>query len=284
MKRFLSAGKGYVPNSLTYKLLSPFKRYIQTSSPNKFGWLAYPSWGPKVTGIQVLVALLKSSASCNFSFLRTSCIYLGLFFMCLQAAIANQPDPATDRAAQVAEDLDLYSGEKHMALYQLSGRSNLKPLKISQKVPRNLLIGDPVFNLNSDRVTTADFRGRAVIIDVWATWCGSCISQFPKLDSLRNIFANHLDIYLLNNLYRDSEQKIITFLEEFKQRFPDFNLPLLVGNLDTRALFPGGVLPHYVWIDANGRVKAITGSDDVTSENIERLIAGLSIDAKEKLR
>lgn len=162
--------------------------------------------------------------------------------------------------------------------------SQYSKLKIGQKAPRNVLIGDPVFNSERQQISTNDFRRRAVIIDIWATWCGSCIARFQKLDSLQRVYTAHLDFYLLNNLYRDSEEKIETFLSDYKGRFPDFSLPILIGNDDSRALFPGESLPHYIWIDTSGRVKAITGSEAITGPNIERLIAGLSIDVKEKVK
>lgn len=184
-----------------------------------------------------------------------------------------------------AESIISSTQQNHVILNQISDvSSKYSKLQIGHKVPRNVLIGEPVYNSNKKTVSTRDFRRRAVIIDVWATWCGSCINQFPKLDSLQRVYENHLDIYLLNNLYRDSGESIASFHEDFKLRFPEFSLPLIVGNVNSRALFPGKTLPHYIWIDANGRVKAITDGEDVTGANIERLIAGLSVDAKEKLR
>lgn len=228
---------------------------------------------------------IKLSRPCNFLSLRASILYtIGLFFMCLQAATAKEPYPESDRGVLVAGLNTAYNTTIGKPSYQLTGISEFKPLKIGQKLPANVVMGDPVFNADAKQITTRDFRRRAVIIDIWATWCGSCIAQFPKLDSLQQVYANHLNIYLLNNVYRDSENDVESFLTSFLERVPLFSLPLLVGNLNTRVLFPARSLPHYVWIDANGRVKAITGSDDVTGENIERLIAGLSVDAKEKLR
>jgi thiol-disulfide isomerase/thioredoxin len=35
------------------------------------------------------------------------------------------------------------------------------------------------------RLTLADFRGRVVLINLWATWCQPCIREMPSLDRLR---------------------------------------------------------------------------------------------------
>src|SRR5690606_2214384 len=88
---------------------------------------------------------------------RAAILYtIGLFFMCLQAAVAKGTDPAlTDRAVLVASPSQT-----------VETPSQYSKLKIGQKIPTNVLIGDPVFNSERHQITTRDFRRRAVIIDV----------------------------------------------------------------------------------------------------------------------
>ena len=45
-------------------------------------------------------------------------------------------------------------------------------------------------NYNGGRTTLKDFAGKLVYIDVWATWCGPCIQEFPYLKTLVDEFSS----------------------------------------------------------------------------------------------
>ena len=45
-------------------------------------------------------------------------------------------------------------------------------------------------NLEGEEIALADMQGKAVYIDVWATWCGPCIKEIPHLEELQEKYAD----------------------------------------------------------------------------------------------
>lgn len=156
--------------------------------------------------------------------------------------------------------------------------------------PNRLVIGDKVpdlvlsniINYKDSSIRLAQLRGKAVILDFWATYCSACLKEFPKIDSLQRQYSKNLQILLMNAYLKDSETVLANFLKEQKVKLEGFSLPLVKNSNEIHKVFPIKSMPHYIWIGTDGRIKAITRADQVTHSNIERLIAGLSLNLKLK--
>lgn len=44
----------------------------------------------------------------------------------------------------------------------------------------------------------SDFRGRAVLLNLWASWCGPCVEEMPSLDRLQTLMGDKLVVLALN--------------------------------------------------------------------------------------
>lgn len=148
-----------------------------------------------------------------------------------------------------------------------------------------LNIGDPmpdlefsnVINNDGKKIRLSDLRGKAVLLDFWATWCTPCIKSFPKMDSLQMQFKDDLVILPITHEDYETVNKAFTRLENLKIS----KLPLVYStSLDNYFAFR--MIPHVIWINKEGKISAMTDNNPVTSENVSMLVERNKIDLKEK--
>ncbi|RYY59910.1 MAG: DUF3738 domain-containing protein [Chitinophagaceae bacterium] len=106
------------------------------------------------------------------------------------------------------------------------------------------------------------------------------------MDSIQREFGNDLQILLTNvqsEEHGDDEQKIRKSLDlvETRTGLP-LNLPVIANNPWLDQSFPSRSVPQEVWIDSNGVVLAITGSEQVTRGNISAYLEGRPLVMKQK--
>lgn len=150
-----------------------------------------------------------------------------------------------------------------------------KPLTIGDSMPPFLLSN--IINHAQQQINLSQVAHKLVILDFWATWCSSCLKGFAKLDTLQQLFPLQLQPILVNTTISsgDNMEKITAFLSK-RNSSPKtlIRFPVAVEDEpDLKQLFPRLFLPHYVWLYQN-KVVAITGSAELTKENINAVLSG----------
>lgn len=113
-------------------------------------------------------------------------------------------------------------------------------------------------------VSLSDFKGKAVVVDFWATWCAPCKIEIPWLESFKTQYAGKgLQVLGISedNLNLDNK----TELAKEKQAIADkakelkINYPVLIDDADVSTPY-GGVdgLPTTFFINRSGKVVAST--------------------------
>ncbi len=152
---------------------------------------------------------------------------------------------------------------------QIHKSSTLQPaLVINDKIPN--LVLKVVSGLNKSMARVSDFKSKLLIIDFWATWCGSCISVFPKLEKLKQHFGTDLNFLLVTDENEATINKFNLQRKKIGQAMPNF--PVIANDTVLNHLFPHETVPHYIWIDAQGIIKAITDAGEVSIENVNDFI------------
>jgi len=118
--------------------------------------------------------------------------------------------------------------------------------------------------------TMAAFRGRPVLVNLWATWCGPCIVEMPSLDALARREGDNLQVLALSQ-DMDGREAVTRF-------FAARNFTELEAYLDARLDFMAALridtLPTTILYDAQGReVWRMTGMAEWNDERAARLIA-----------
>jgi cytochrome c biogenesis protein CcmG/thiol:disulfide interchange protein DsbE len=151
------------------------------------------------------------------------------------------------------------------------------------------LIGKPapaftLEDLNGKKVSLADYKGTAVMVNFWATWCGPCKLETPWLVELRNQYASQgFEILGISaeadNLAADDKdgwaQDKAAIARFVKQLHMDY--PVLIDG-DSISKDYGGLdaMPTTFFVDRKGIVVAVQmgiTSKDEMAQKIEKIVA-----------
>jgi thiol-disulfide isomerase/thioredoxin len=103
--------------------------------------------------------------------------------------------------------------------------------------------------LDGKPVTLADSKGKVILLNFWATWCGPCRAEIPDLVELQNKYKDRLQI--LGLVVEDEDQDAV---KEFAETFR-INYPVAIATNDIRVQYGGIVaLPTSFVLDAEGRI------------------------------
>lgn len=113
------------------------------------------------------------------------------------------------------------------------------------------LPGAPMQGLSGPSRLLSDFRGKPLIINVWASWCAPCRQEMGSLDRLARRYGGK-QFAVIGISTDDYPEKAKAFLKTSGSRFEHF--------IDTRlvleTLLGADRLPLTLLIDAQGRVLA----------------------------
>ncbi len=134
-----------------------------------------------------------------------------------------------------------------------------------EPAPKVIFIGP-----HDEKLSLASFKGKPLLVNLWATWCGSCVAEMPTLDALAGLRAAKLQVIVVS---QDGEgrAKVGPWWEQ--RSFARLK-PYLDPKSDLGFAFATGMVPTTVLYDREGReVWRVIGSMNWNGPRANTLLA-----------
>lgn len=188
----------------------------------------------------------------------------------------NAKDAMLRALAETRADIYMHMGQKNnaleaidKALREMNTENNALAARLESKKRLINMVGATAPEFKFDKAIgefkgLSSYRGKYVILDFFAHWCGPCIRAFPEMiDLYKDLHSKGVEIFSLTRFYGyyKAERNISQDLEfskvmEFKD---EHNLPWPIVYVDGQAYkdYAVSAIPHFVLIDPDGKVMKV---------------------------
>lgn len=104
-------------------------------------------------------------------------------------------------------------------------------------------------------VSSAELKGKVIVINIWGVWCGPCVAEMPELQKVFDKYKDDKDVAVLTIDSGDELAKVRKFIEEKK-----YTLPVLMedGYVNKLPQFSdSAAFPTTLFIDKSGKVSFV---------------------------
>lgn len=130
-------------------------------------------------------------------------------------------------------------------------------------------------DLNGKVWKLSDLHGKALLINVWATWCAPCRAEHPEFQKLYEKLKDRKDIAVLSVSVDDLASLVSPYMKENHYTFP-----VLVDDALKFFVASQGVIPQNWLVSPEGRLAAIQFGYSAVPEWTDKIIAKLDELAK----
>lgn len=165
--------------------------------------------------------------------------------------------------------------EKHMNMLEEEAnkefRKEVEKKLIEQEAPTFALK-----NLEGEEISLEGLKGKIVILDFWATWCGPCKASFPAMKKAQDkLTAKYPVEFLFVNAWERVEDKAKSAGDYIKENNYPFNVPMDLDDKTIAAYKVSGIPTKFI-IGPDGKIRfksvGFDGDEDKLIKELEMMI------------
>jgi thiol-disulfide isomerase/thioredoxin len=156
--------------------------------------------------------------------------------------------------------------------YSLFAQVNTPAMKVGDVLPAGFW---SAAHLSFERGTVikktfSELKGKIIVLDFWATWCGPCIADMPSQAEVLKNYHEEIEVV------RVSKEKagLVQNFFNSKRNVLGNGLTSIIADSTLNKSFPHKFIPHLVWIGRDGKILGFTTAASFTKTNIDNIISG----------
>ncbi len=174
-----------------------------------------------------------------------------------------------------AEDKSTPGTEAYLAGLEKIAKVNMKK-EIAAKM---LDIPAPDFqlkNLEGKEVSLASLKGKVVVVDFWATWCGPCKASFPGMQQTQNNYKNDANVaFVFVDTWERAEDKVKNAKDFIDGKGYTFNVLMDTEDQVVASFGVSGIPTKFV-VDKSGKIRfksiGYAGSNEALIDELTAMV------------